>query len=500
MLERFFAGLKKTENNKIEVGIDKTKLVRRKSVELKLADKHEPFGAISAEKIKRVLEEENFSELQSLYYFMMRDLKVASTVLARRTPLLGLEHTVVGDNLKFIEWLKTSVNLEELVNQLSFAVYYGVSLIDVRYSVADGKLVPDFKLVSPRYLRAHRNKVLKTTLEHLYIKQGDKKLLINKLDPDKRIFHKHPIDIGEITDFSLASKLVWYFSLKHLALAHNMQYFDNVATPPLIVKTSSDNEDALVDTMYGLRSSCMGVFGKDDIVEYLNVTSRADFLRFTEYIDRQIATLVLGNTLSTGEGSKGSYSQSKVHENRQLEVLGFDTRLIAKTVTDYLNRLERLNFANPKGVIFSFNLKVKKDLKELSEVVKNLSDSGYELDQEDVETQLGFKITGKKEPKTQADNSILPQPGILTPGSISSNSQQNQGKAHDILDTKQPNTGNLEKALVRHIETLLEDANSYDEAHNALLDAYPQFPIDELEAALFKAVANSALLAEAEPE
>lgn len=491
-----------------------------KAVELKLADKHEPFGGITIERIKQVLGEENFAELQSLYFYMMRDLKIASSILARRQPLLALKYTITSDNTEFVDWLNSHVKLDELINQISSGVYYGVSLTDVQYTVADGKLVPNFKLISPRYLHAHRDKVLKSTREHLYIKQGDKKRFINQLDPDKVVFHKHPIDIGEITDFSLASKLVWYFSLKHLALAHNLQYFDAVATPPLIAKTEGD-PDKLIDTLYQLKSASVGVFGKDDVVEYLNVSNKADFLSFIEYIDRQIATLILGNTLSTGEGKKGSYSQSKIHENRQRETLGFDARLIAATLGDYLNRLERLNFANPKGVEFAFDIKVEKDLKELSEVVKNLTDSGYELDPEDVAQQLGFKIVGKRKPMIEgqnnrslsgvegsANNSLMPlSPGWSrrenTSAPLSASNQQATqppSKPHDALDAQPADTRAIEQALLSQVEKALSEANSYDEAYSALLEAYPNFAIDELEAALYKAVANSTLLADVEPE
>ena len=528
MFKRIFSQFATVANTISQSASSRMKLIKGRPVELKLADKHEPFGSISIEKIKQTLAEENFAELQSLYYFMLRDLKIASTVLARRQPLLGLKYSISSDNTEFVSWVTNNIKLDELINQISFATYYGVSLIDVQYTVSDGKLLPSFQLVSPRFLHAHRDKVLKTTIEHLYLKQGDTKRFISQLDPAKRIFHKHAVDIGEITDFSLASKLIWYFSLKHLALAHNLQYFDNVATPPLIAKTGND-EDALIDTLYQLKSASVAVFGKDDVIEYLQVSNNADFLAFIEYIDRQIATLVLGNTLSTGEGSKGSYSQSKVHENRQRETLAFDARLIATTVTDYLNRLESLYCNSPQGVSFAFDLTAKKDLKELSEVVKNLSDSGYELDTTDVEAQFGFKIAGKKAaepaaaaapsvPNTQqsvANNNQLTQPNSVAAAQpcscgVVANNQANDAapshtatpqlpQFHDTLDAKQPDTRVLEQVLLRQVETLLAESNSFDAAYDALLAAYPNFAIDKLEAALFKAVANSALLAQAEP-
>ena len=482
------------------------KATGKKSITLSLNDKHEPFGSISIERIKTILADEDFAELQSLFFYMMRDLKIASMVSARREPLLALDYVIKTDNDAFAEWVdnddEDDIDIGELINQLSFAIYYGVSLVDVSYKPVEGLLKPSFDLVSPRFLHAHKDKLLKKTIEHLYIKQGDKKRFIHALDPDKAIFHKHAIDIGEITDFSLASKLVWYFSLKHIALAHNLQYFDSVATPPLIAKTSGD-EDELIDTLYQLKSASVGVFGEDDIVEYLNVSNKADFLKFIEYIDSQIATMVLGNTLSTGDGKTGSYSQSKTHEKRQTEKLGFDAKKIAKTISAYLNRLERLNFANPKGVKFTFDLKEDADLEKLSIVLKNVTDSGYEVDQDDVEAKLGFKIVGRiadsastadtDTPATQQQNNHY-----NSHNSVAHNATQ-PSKPNDTLDSKAMDTQTVEEALLNSVQTALEGAASYEEAYNQLLEQYADFDIGELEAVLFTAIGNATLLADVEP-
>lgn len=483
-------------NNAVE---ETKKKPKGKAITLQLNDKHEPFGTISIERIKVILEEEGFTELQSLYFYMMRDLKISSAILARRQPLLALDYTIKTENEAFNEWLASdAVDLEELINQLSFAVYYGVSLTDIVYTVKDSLLVPDFTLISPRYLYAHKDKQLKKTIDHLYVKQGDKKLFISKLDQDKAVFHKHAIDIGEITDFSLASKLVWYFSLKHIALAHNLQYFDNVATPPLIAKTSGD-EDELIETLYQLKSSTVGVFNSDDIIEYLQVNSKADFLSFIEYIDRQITTLILGNTLSTGEGKTGSYSQSKTHEKRQTETLNFDAKKIAKTITAYLNRLEKLNFSNTKGVVFRFDLKEKADLEMLSKVAKNLSDSGFELDAEDIEEKFGFKVVAKNNESANTEPTNATKDNNSIQQNVTSHHSATQQKPYDTLDSKNVDTLNIENALLNSVESIFNDANNYEEAYNNLLDEYVDFDIETLEQALFKAIGNSMLLADVEP-
>ena len=512
--------------NATEQKPEKEKKKTGKAITLNIEDKHEPFGTITIEEIKSTLEDEDFAKLQSLYFYMMRDLKIASVVLARKQPLLALDYTITTDNEAFKEWLDDNVDLSELITQCSSAIYYGVSLSNVSYTVDDLKLKPKFKHISSRYLYAEKGKKLKDTIEHLYIKQADKKLFLNKLAPDDIVFHKHAIDIGEITDFSVASKLVWYFSLKHIVLAHNLQYFDNIATPPLIAKTSGD-EDDLIQTLYDLKSSSVGVFNTDDVIEYLNVNSKADFLAFIEYIDRQIATFVLGNTLSTGEGKNGSRAQSQTHENRQLEVKDYDAKLIAKTITDYLNKLEQLNFGNASGVKFAFDLKQKKDLEKLSVVVKNLSDSGFELDPEDIESQFGIKIIGyksaensdKNDSKTSKSNNAVLAGTI--PGTTLKNNQEKQScsccglKKHDnnsvknaikapinedFLASQKPKTIKVENALVNAVETALKQASSYEDAYQTLLGLYQDMPLDELEETLFTAIANSQLLANAEIE
>ena len=324
MLARFLARIRKPDGHAANAAQRPGRPRAGRPLALAPGARHEPFGELTIDKVKKTLEEEDFAELQSLYHYMRRDLKIASTVATRRQPLLALDYQITGANQAFLDWVRDAVPLAALIHQLSFAIYYGVALVEVSYTPAAGRWRPGFRLISPRYLHAQRGQTLKRTIEHLYIRQDGKKRFVHRMDPDQRVFHKHAIDIGELTDFSLASHLVWYFSLKHLTLAHNMQYFDNVATPPLLAKTDQTEEDALIDTLYDLKSATVGVVGKDDVVEFLNVGGKADFLSFIEYLDRQIATLVLGNTLATGEGSRGSYSQSKVHENRQRETRDFE--------------------------------------------------------------------------------------------------------------------------------------------------------------------------------
>ncbi len=273
----------------------------------------------------------------------------------------------------------------------------------------------------------------------------------------------------------------------------------------------------MVDSLFDLKSAGVAGFAKEDIVEYLaGGANKADFLGFIEYIDRQLATAILGNSLSTGEGKNGSRSQSEVHEKRQTEILKADAKQLEKTITEFLTRLEKLNFANPQGVAFKFNLKDKKDLKELSEVVKNISDAGFELDSEDLEQQFGLKIIGKKTPAAeQQNNSIILDTNkqasscaCLGCSGVSQNntrhdsrhSSQHKPKPVDYLDEQNPSTKVLENKLVNSIATVLKDTTNYEEAMQVLLASYADMDVSELENQFFKQIANSQILGVVEIE
>lgn len=464
--------------------------VKGRPVTLNLADKQEPFGAIDIAEVKQALEDEDFAQLQSLYFYMMRDAKIASSILTRKQPLLSMPYSITTDNTEFAEFIAQHVDLDALLNHLTHAVYYGVSLVDVDYQVVEQKLAPTFRHISSRYLYADREDgKLKPTRDHIYIKQGNEKRYISQLIPERYIFHKHPIDIGEITDFSLASKLVWFFTLKHITIAHNMQYFDATATPPLIMKTEGD-EDEAVDMLYMVKSQSTAVIDRADEISYLTIGqgSKTEFLNFIHYIDSQITTLVLGNTLSTGDGKTGSYSQSKVHENRQREIKLFDAKLIGKTITQYLNQLEKLNYANPKGVTFTFDVAQKQDLKALSEVILNLSEAGFDLDESDIGQRFGFKVTRKESQLSRnqrASHSIV-------------KSTNRQLPEYDDELARQTPIHDHDQALVEHIMKLLTQVDSYEAAYQQLLDLYTDLDVSQLEASLFQAMANSQILADAQ--
>lgn len=475
-----------------------------KPIQLEIKDKHEPFGTLSIAKIKRILADEEFSELQSLYFYMLRDLEISSAEQTRREQLLSVDYTLTSDNKAFIAYAE-NLQLDNLITHLSSSIYFGIALIDAPLEFKNNLYIPNFNLISPRYIHAKVGEKLKSTKEHLYIKQGFDKKYISSLDFNCALFHKHPISIGTITDFILANKIVWYFSLKHLVIAHNLQYFDAVATPPLIAKSEGDVE-TLVDTLFTLKSAGVGGFSKDDVIEYLKAPPKADFLSFIKYIDNKISKAILGNTLSTDQSQTGSYAQSIIHQNRQHEKLAFDARLIQKTITQYLNRLEILNFSTPRGIDFKFEVKQQQDIKELTEAAKNLTDAGFELDQDDLQEKSGFKIIGKRTKQSNAISlhSSLPEVNSDNdcPCCNNINSETNNTKTlpADYLDEQNVKTKEIEKELITQVEKVLNKASNFDEALNNLLELYPTMSLDKLEKTLEQNIVNSKILAQAEVE
>jgi len=51
------------------------------------------------------------------------------------------------------------------------------------------------------------------------------------------LLHLHKTDTEHITRYSPLYKAAWFVALKHQVIASNMQWFDAIGVPPLIINT-----------------------------------------------------------------------------------------------------------------------------------------------------------------------------------------------------------------------------------------------------------------------
>jgi phage gp29-like protein len=434
------------------------------------------------------LRNEELEELIPLYsVFLDRDTHLISEVQKRRMQLLSLPYQIESEDKKLIEFIEEylkTIGFDFLLFELSLAIPYGFSCLDMIYEPIE---VAKKAFFAPkRFYNIHPR----------FFRYQDEKLLLqkdssNKIDPltlpQKLLMHFHPSDSGSVADYALMRKLLFVCLIKHAVITSNMNYYENLGVPPVIVQYDSSDEDELKDILkqiQNLRSGSVGIFPKETIITLLEGKgSKPDFLNFIKYCDDSMSSLIVGNVLSGGVQERGSYAMAKVHDERRKDYLQFDAKLLAGTINRFLTLVVSLNFGAAKEFKFVFDTGDETDEELLSRVYLNLANAGYEIPIEHIETT--FKIQGitKKE--------YAPAPAA--------NAREANAKAAKKpitrIDKGLEELNLRDKNISGKLAKILSECDTYEDAYDIIANGYEGEEFAGLEDELTLAIANSGLLA-----
>lgn len=273
--------------------------------------------------------------------------------------------------------------------------------------------------------------------------------------------------------------LIWIFAAKHYVLSHYMGFTKLLGIPPVVVTSdSSDASDieAIADMVEQLTSASVGVFSKDTLVKLLEGKgSQADFLEFVHYCDAEISLNIVGNTLSGNTSSNGgAYAQAKVHQDSFAAITKADAIFIEGHVNALLGR------CNMKKD-FKYIIEPEKDLKTRAEVLKILKDIGYDIPKDYIAQEFDLP--------TQSSPTANRKEVNAKDGGVGDKIDEEAAKA----DTRP-----AEREILAHIERILEETSSFEDAHKRIVEAYPSINLDGLQKDLERLIANSYIQGRAE--
>ncbi len=447
------------------------------------------FGDISVEAVKHMLKENDLNKICRFYKLMLtRDTHIYSQITKRSSQLAACEYEITGNNKKMTDFVRNWFNDKDgfsiIIQNLLSAIAYGFSVTDLVWDIKDGYFVPKPIFLPQTLFHSDEN--------GLYLNQNkNKKLYIE--DSDKFLVHLHSIHAGNIIDIGLLKNLIWIFTLKSYVSANYAKYVDILGVPPVIVQADSDNADDIVDQILLLRSAGAAAFPKDAIINLLEGKASGNiFMDFIDYADSVIAQAVLGQTLTSNITKTGSYAAAKVHNNVRLEYLKLDAMLIENTLNGFIKTLCKFNFSESDTPKFKFGKLGFDDEKTKAETLSILANMGVNIPEEHVRDI--FNIPGDKISANSRKLNEKSDTDFKTPPSIINSQSRTPDLPLDEIDKHTSDfAGN--KAIFKDIEQTLvnifKECNSYEEAQNRLIEAYPEIRLEILEKELAKAIANS---------
>ncbi|MEZ5782083.1 MAG: DUF935 domain-containing protein [Rhizobiaceae bacterium] len=202
----------------------------------------------------------------------------------------------------------------------------------------------------------------------------------------------------------VARPAAWAYMIQSFAL-QDWAGFSEVYGMPLRVGkynagASESDKRTLLKAVASIANDAAAIIPDGMTIDFHEVKGNqgeAVFGGLLDYVDKQISKLVVGQTMTSDDGS--SLGQAKIHNEVRLDILRADAKQLAMTATrDLVIPFVAMNFG-PQDVYPRVEMPVPdpEDLKVLTDAVKTLVPFGLRVGQREMREKIGLSEPGEDE-------------------------------------------------------------------------------------------------------
>lgn len=423
-----------------------------------------------------------------------RDLHYASVLGTRKLAISGLAIRVEAasddaEDVRRADQLKEIVDspeFGELQADLTDAMGKGYAVSEIMWDRSGKTWSPDrFEPRDQRFFQFDRE----TGRELRLLDEAD---MLNgiALAPYKFIIHLPRIRSGLPIRGGLARLAAVGYMCKAWTWKDWMGFADIFGMPMRVGRygpgASKDDIATLMSAVANLGSDAAAVIPDSmriDFTQAANVTGAGDFFKgLAEWWDKQVSKAVVGQTMSTDDGS--SQAQATIHNEVRLDLLQADAKAESNTLNRYFVRPWcDLNFAPgrpyPRLII---DVPEPENTKLLIEALEKLVPLGLKVEQSVIRDKLNIPA-----PAQGAELLGVPPPVATPVLAQATNNEQKQVKPvmmPDIVDnqvrTLERTAGGHIDDMVEQIKELLDSVSSLEEFRDRLIETYPAMTTSQL--------------------
>ena len=444
-----------------------------------------------------------------------KDTHLFSQMQTRKNAVLGLEYEVSpasdsAEDKKIGEFVTEAIgnlnDFEETLLDLLDAVGKGYSLAEIMWAV-DGS-----RAVIEGFEHIHANRAV---FYELTKGPWDKinpvpRVLTeaNQVDGEempafKLVYHRYKARSGHDTRAGVLRVCAWMYLFKNYSIKDWVGFAEIFGMPIRLGKydtgATTEDKDALVTAIQSLGSDAAGIISKNTEIEFIETvknTGRGNlYEELANFCNKEISKTILGQTLTTQEGSSGSYSLGQVHDLVRHDLIKADCTVLSKTLRFQVIRpLVGYNFGWDKPLPkFKFKFEAPEDLKALSEVYKNLFEINYPLTVEHVSER--FKVPAPKDGETVLEFKAA-SPMAAKFGRIAAKSTRfspEQQRVEELVSETGKQALNALSGLLEPIRQMVLKAGSLEELRDNIFEAYGDLDAAELEELVARAIYTAEL-------
>ncbi len=411
-----------------------------------------------------------------IYKELLCDPHVYACTQSRKAGVLSLDWEInrgfdKDKNIEEIENLLKKLNVRKLISDILDCTQFGFQPLEIiwkRYK--NGKILPE-KIVAkpPEWFCFDDDNNLKFRTKENYYGEllPDKKFLLAQNNPT----YNNPY--GERT----LSRVFWSVTFKKGGMKFWVVFTEKYGMPHLIGKhprgATKAETDSLADMLEEMVQDAIAVIPDDSSVEIqeANKTSSADiYEKLIDKMNSEISKAILGQTLTTEIGAKGSYAASNTHMEVRQDIIDSDKKLVESVINQLIQWIYEINYGANVDVP-NFELYAPEDVDlTLAQRDKILSETGVKFTKE-----YFIKTYGLEEDDFDIREDFYPinQPAFKqfkeeTPEKEEKIGQEQIEELFKFISEERLNEQG--QAILGHFFSLLESCESYEDLEEILTE------------------------------
>ena len=472
-----------------------------------------PFLAQTPNRIAAILRQAACGEMyaQSLLFADMeeKDPHIAADMQKRKGALAGLpwaiqpwdDSPLQSEMAAAATAMLTRLSPADLFFALADGIAKGISAVELMWDMAEGRMTPLRAVQRPLGWFQWRVVDVLPTDE---LALNNMTLAGEPLTPGKWILHAAGGGCGNPFRNALYRNLAWLYLFRNYALKSWNQYIEIFGIPLRIGKfpagAGEAEKTALLDALEGMfGDSVVAIPDSSDItIDRGGGSGNNDpHLAFMDWSAKEISKAILGATLTSESGGKGSYAMAKIHNDVRMDILELDARAISETLNrDLIRPFVALNWGEqPQYPYIEFTLPEEDQRVQTAAALKTLWEIGFT----DVPMWWLHEMFGIPAPDKGEDTLALHQaspatPAAQTPPPETKTAAQTAKNAKVPGKTPLPDAADAMQAeldtMLKPVMNFIQNATSFDDIATRLYDLYP-----DLDANRFQALVGRAMFA-----
>lgn len=412
---------------------------------------------------------------------IMGDLIVSQSTLSRKAHIEKKGVIISTKNTKYQEILR-SVFHASIISQILETFLYGINVFEINWERRDGLLVPS--LVGRDFQEFKFNNEGKL----VFLGNGAEE----EIPPFKVVYgiynQSFRVPYGEST----LRHLYFSVNIKNAGLDFWIRFLEKFGEPWAIAKTDDDPQSLAYEVSNMLNGST-AVIDKEEEIELIQPSAKSDFKDLIQYCDSQITRFILGGNL-TGEVKEGSLAAAQAHNEIRSEIALSDERILCYVCNRVISFFKKLNGIKEEITFSLFNEDEPK--LELANRDKTIYEMGFQPTKEYIEKTYNIKTTALsikeqelsiETPTKKGEKDFKPFKNALNTPLIPFKLPLNKNLSLDEIDNFIENL----KLKDLDLQSLLENAKSFEEVMDSLEKSLQGEDLEIAEALLSEAIMNA---------